>query len=145
MQISRTSGFLILVAYDTWVGEEICLPDPAGGLAYVTRKRSPAEPWSAAVSFGTSLGQVTGMPSLIQSDYGAGNREVLARFGDHLAHFWRDGGGNWQGPNLLDVSSLGITISGSPALAQAWVDSPSKNGNFEVLVPVAPSGVAHLR
>jgi len=64
---------------------------------------NPFLPWSAAIPFGQSFGQVDAV-TMIQSNFGSpGNLEVVARAGDQLFFFWRDSGPafNWNGPFAL--------------------------------------------
>jgi hypothetical protein len=78
---------------------------------------------------------------LIQSNYGSpGNLELIVNAGGRLQFFWRDSGPSftWNGPYAM---ADGLEVAGNPALVQSRF---GVQGNFELVVPVAGGGLAHL-
>ena len=78
---------------------ELVVPAASGGLYHFWRDNNdgtkPAT-WSKAVSFGQGEGVFKGV-SLIQSNYGDGNLEVVAEKAGLLVHYFRVSG-KWNGP-----------------------------------------------
>jgi hypothetical protein len=94
-------------------------------------------PWSTAIPFGGSLGNVDAV-TMIESNFGSpGNLEVICRVGDQLQFFWRDSGPafNWNGPFFLESG-----VAGNPVLIQSRFGT---QGNFELVVPAAGGGLIH--
>lgn len=82
---------------------ELVVPSASGGLLHFERDNSDDKlPWSEGTAFGTGLGIVSGV-ALIQSDLGpsGNNLEVIANVKGVLQQFWREPGGNWQGPQAI--------------------------------------------
>lgn len=76
----------------------------SGGLAHYWRDNDdPALPWYGPYLFGARLGKVDAV-TLIQSNFGPGNLELIARVDSQLAHFWKDTGPDfkWNGPFFID-------------------------------------------
>src|SRR5262249_36064558 len=103
-----------------------------------------------AVSLIQSDHSTTGVDavSLIQSDlktpdYGPGNLELVARLGDRLAFFWRPDAEPNNAPAQWRMEARNVDGNpvaggaGPPALLQR------KDGNFELVVPLARGGLAH--
>jgi len=135
---ARSSGFMVQSTFGTKGDFELVVPNAEGGLAYCARDNdnTPSLPWQGPIVFGKEVGHVDAV-SLIQSNFGSGNLEVVARVGDRLVHFWRDSGPDftWHGP--LEFAN---GVSGNPALIQSRF---GKRGNFELVVPLASGGIAH--
>jgi hypothetical protein len=118
---------------------EVVVPLAAGGMVHYRRDNDagPPPPWHRGAEFGAPAGRVAAV-SLIQSNYGTpGNLEVVARVGNRLAHFYRDGGAGaaWSGPYFFATG-----VDGAPSLVQSRF---GRKGNFEVVVPLAAGGLAH--
>jgi hypothetical protein len=76
----------------------------SGGLAHYWRDNDdPALPWYGPYLFGSRLERVETV-TLIQSNFGPGNLEVVARADGQLVHFWRDTGSDfkWKGPFFIN-------------------------------------------
>ncbi|MBI3272982.1 MAG: beta-lactamase family protein [Planctomycetes bacterium] len=137
MSPTRHSGFLIESRTTPSLDFELVLPDPTGGLFHAWRNNDdPGIPWVAGASFAGRL-PVEGTPSLIQSNFmEPGNLELVCRVGARLAHFWRHSRSlEWSAPTWF-----GEGCAGSPALLQGVFGA---RGNFEVVVPAVPAGIAH--
>jgi|GEM_PF-1071257 len=83
---------------------EVVTPMVSGGLAHYWRDNDdPALPWYGPYLFGARLGKVDAV-TLIQSNFGPGNLELIARVDSQLAHFWKDTGPDfkWNGPFFID-------------------------------------------
>lgn len=77
---------------------EVVAPLAAGGLGAWWRANDAAGfPWLGPTAFGSGPADAV---SLIQSRYGAGNLEVIARTGTALKHWFRDAQGWHAGPSL---------------------------------------------
>jgi hypothetical protein len=75
---------------------QVVAPLAAGGLGQWSR--DPANQWSGPTIFGAGTVRTVG---LIQSNFGAGNLDVLARLDHGLDHYWAapaGGGWTWHGP-----------------------------------------------
>jgi hypothetical protein len=128
------SGFMVQGNFGAKGNFELVVPRVGGGMAHCWRDNDASGfPWSGPTPIATEVGTVAEVPSLIQSNFGA-NLEVVARIGDRLAHFWRDGAG-WHGPTFFASGA-----SGNPALIQGLYGG---RGNFELVVPQATGGIAH--
>jgi hypothetical protein len=118
---------------------ELVVPLASGGLAHYWRNNdNPAFPWSAPTPFGQNSGTVDAV-TMIESNFGSpGNLEVIGRVGSALCFFWRDSGPafKWNGPFGIGISG----VSGNPALIQSRF---GRQGNFEMVVPLASGGLAH--
>ncbi len=95
---------LIQSRFGTQGNFELVDPAASGGLLHLWRNNDNRfMPWSGAIPFGQSLGQVAGV-SLIESNYGSpGNLEVICNASGQLQFFWRDSGPSftWNGPYQL--------------------------------------------
>ena len=129
---ATASGFMIQGAFGRKGNFEAVAPRSGGALGFSWRNNDGGMAWSAVSNIPGSSG-VESMPALIQSNYGAGNLELVARVGDRLAFFWRDGG--WHGPDLFASG-----VSGNPAMIQGTFGG---RGNFELVVPSAGGGLVH--
>ncbi|CAL9351039.1 hypothetical protein SUDANB105_00470 [Streptomyces sp. enrichment culture] len=79
--------------------------------------------------------------SMIQSSFGPGNLELVARIGFRVAHFWRDSAFAWHGPVFLPQLGEGDTKArGNPVLIQSSLGPD----NLEVVTPMAGGGLAHF-
>jgi uncharacterized protein DUF4185 len=122
-----------------------------GGIAHIWRNNDQPElPWSVPMAFGTGAGQFDAV-SMIQSNFGSpGTLEVIARQQDRLVSFWRDASPplSWHGPYPVMTepqqqacARIPVTgIAGNPVLIQSRF---GRQGNFEVVVPLASGGLAH--
>jgi hypothetical protein len=112
-----------------------------GGLFHVWRNNDNSYmPWAGPYPIGRELGRVDGV-TLIQSNYGSpGNLELIVNAGGRLQFFWRDSGPafTWNGPYGINDN---FEITGNPALIQSRF---GRQGNFELVVPAAGGGLAHL-
>lgn len=133
----RGTPALVQSRFGTKGNFEVVVPHAQGGLVHVWRNNDNSSyPWSGPGRFGG--GALYSGVALIQSNYG-GNLEVLAVAEDGgLDFFWRTGspGFVWSGPHRI-----GTGYRGSPALVQS---NFGRKGNFEVVVPLARGGLAHL-
>lgn len=114
---------------------EVVVPRAGGGLAHYWRNNDLASlPWSGPTNFGS--GSITGV-SLIQSNFGAGNLEVIARQGNNMVHYWRLGQSpwTWHGPFTIATG-----INGTPSMIQS---KHGTKGNFELVMPRVGGGLAH--
>jgi hypothetical protein len=130
---------------------EVIAPDATSGLVHLWRNNDhPQLPWSAPLTFATGAGKFDEI-SMIESNFGAtGNLEVVARQQDRLVSFWREDAPPlaWHGPYPLVIEpQLGTCarvavsgIAGNPVLIQSRF---GKQGNFELIVPLASVGIAH--
>jgi hypothetical protein len=128
------SGFMVQGNFGRKGNFELVTPRAGGGMVHCWRNNDAGGfPWSGAAAIAPGAGSLADVPSLIQGNFG-GNLEVVARIGNRLAHFWRDGAG-WHGPTFF---ATGVT--GNPALIQGLYGG---RGNFELVVPSATGGIAH--
>jgi TIR domain len=75
---------------------ELVFPMQGGGVAHMWRNNNAnGLPWSEPVVFGSDVGVVEAV-TLIQSDFGSGNLELVARIGSLLQFFWRDAGPDFE-------------------------------------------------
>ena len=116
---------------------ELLVALATGGLAAFFRANDGnGVPWGGPVIFGTELGRIDAL-SMIQSNFG-GNLEVVARVGDRLKFFFRDGL-TWKGPFPLSVNGVEVTgVTGNPVLIQS---NFGQKGNFELVVPLVNGGL----
>jgi Glyoxal oxidase N-terminus/Domain of unknown function (DUF1929) len=116
---------------------ELVVASRLGGMDHCWRDNDhPPYPWVGPGFFGS--GYVGGV-SLIQSTLGptVGQLEVAVRVGDELVHYSRATTApfTWFGPD-----QIGSGASGNPALIQGRF---GQAGNFELVVPLPDSGLAH--
>jgi hypothetical protein len=132
------SGYFLQSSFGTRGNFELVAPRLGGGLAHYWRNNDvPGLPWSSAFPFGS--GAVSEV-SCIQSTFGPGNLELIARQGSQLVFYWRTNGPpfNWSGPFGIPNAN---SVSGNPALIQS---THGIRGNFELVVPMASGGLAHF-
>lgn len=115
---------LIQSTFGTRGNFEVIVPSVGGGLAHYWRNNDdPSLPWFGPFPFGSgTIGEV----SCIQSSFGPGNLEVVAREGNRLAFYWRVNGPpwTWSGPfyiceetvtlhfkNVVDPATFGVPVS----------------------------------
>lgn len=112
---------------------ELATPAAAGGIDMYWRDNDDmdAPVWYGPYNLASELGQVSDV-TLIQSTYGEGNLELVARIGSQLVMFWRSATGDlsWNGPYAIADDA-----AGGPTLHQL------KNGDFELVVPSSSGGV----
>jgi hypothetical protein len=126
---------LIQGSFGTKGNFEVVVARTGGGLSHYWRNNdAPGFPWSGPTNFGS--GNIRGV-SLIQSNFGPGNLEVVAlTASNQLVAYWRDHGPfTWHGPSAPFAN--GVTTY--PSLIQS---SFGTKGNFEVVVPCVPGGLA---
>ena len=132
------SGYFLQSTFGTRGNFELVAPRAGGGLAHYWRNNdAPGLPWSAALPFGSG---VVSDVSCVQSNFGPGNLEVVARQGNQLVFYWRTNFPpfNWSGPFAIPGAS---NIGGNPALIQG---THGTRGNFELIAPAVGAGMVHL-
>jgi Astacin (Peptidase family M12A) len=132
------SGFFLQSTFGTKDNFELVAPRIGGGLAHYWRNNDvPGLPWSGAIPFGS--GAVSDV-SCVQSNFGPGNLEVVAREGNQLVFYWRTAFPPfaWSGPFAIPGAN---NITGNPALIQS---THGTRGNFELIAPYATGGLAHF-
>lgn len=129
---------LIQSSFGTQGNFEVVVARASGGLSHYWRNNdAPGFPWSGPTNFGS--GSVRGV-SLIQSNFGPGNLEVVAVTPTgQLIHYWRENHSpfTWHGPS----APFATGVTGNPSLIQGTFGT---RGNFEVVVPRVPGGLAHF-
>jgi hypothetical protein len=139
LKTAQNSGFMVQSTLGTKGDFVLVVPDATAGLSECTRSNDDLTNlvWGGQRTFGADIGLVDSV-SLIESNYSTGSFEVVARVGNQVVHFWRDSSANspWNGPTT--VVDKGVV--GNPSLIQGNFD---KQGNFELVVPVEPCGIAH--
>jgi hypothetical protein len=132
------SGYFLQSTFGTRGNFELIAPRAGGALAHYWRNNdAPGLPWSAALPFGSG---VVSDVSCVQSNFGPGNLEVVARQGNQLVFYWRANVPpfTWSGPFPIPGAT---SVSGNPALIQA---THGTRGNFELIAPHASGGLAHF-
>jgi hypothetical protein len=134
------SGFFIQGKFGTKGNFETVIPGRAvpGLVHYWRNNDNPSLPWSGPTRFASSIGNVDGGVTLIQSNFGSpGNLEIVVVVAGKLLHLWRDSGPSftWSAP-----FTIASGVSGIPGLIQSRFGS---KGNFEVVVPVSGGGLVH--
>ena len=107
-----------------------------GGLAHWHRTSADAS-WTGPEVF--AAGSFAGV-SLIQSNYGGGNLEVIALEADHLVHFSRDSA--TMAWTRVEVPTVSARVSGPPGFIQS---GGGQQGDFEIVAPLSGGGLAHYR
>jgi hypothetical protein len=105
-------------------GLEVVAPLAGGGMGHWYRDDSG---WNGPYGFGSGPVVAVGLASS-----GDGTLDVVARSGDTLRHWWRDGGGAWHASSVVAAGALGhhdLLIGGQ--------------GDRHVLAPLAGGGVGH--
>lgn len=129
---------LIQSSFGTKGNFEVVVARAGGGLAHYWRNNdAPGFPWSGPTNFAS--GNFRGV-SLIQSNFGPGNLEVVALTASgQLVAYWRENHSpfTWHGPTATFASG----VTGNPSLIQS---SFGTKGNFEVVVPRVSGGLAHF-
>ena len=95
---------------------ELVYPSVDGGLNFMWRNNDdPNRPWSGVFRFGQEVGRVDAI-TLIQSNFGPGNLELIARVGDQLHFFWREANPpfTWHGPFGLVVPEIFLRATQRP-------------------------------
>jgi hypothetical protein len=114
---------------------ELVVPAASGGgILFSWRNNDDAAlPWSAPLPFGQAVGAVDAL-TMIQSNFGPGNLELIARVSSQLQFFWRDAGPafRWNGPFPMFGG-----VKGNPVLIQSRFGG---QGNFELVAPAASGG-----
>jgi hypothetical protein len=117
---------------------DVVVPRSGAGFAHYWRDNDDtALPWHGPFEFAVDSGTF-GAVTLLQSNFGElGNLELVARFEDKLAFFWRDSGPEfkWNGPQIIATGA-----AGTPSMIQSTFGN---KGNFELVVPMASGGLAH--
>ncbi|MGW2747679.1 M14 family metallopeptidase [Streptomyces sp. NPDC001450] len=115
---------------------ECAAPLERRGIGHASQNKAGSFFWDFVTRFAVDVGFVDAV-SLIQSTFGPGNFEVVARIGDQLKHFFRESTPPfaWFGP-----IPIGSGVSGTPA----FIQSNFGPGNFEVVTPMAEGGLAHF-
>lgn len=111
-----------------------------GGLAHYWRDNTnPSMPWTGPTVF--AQGRIYESVSLIESNFGDRNLEVIARSGEKLYHVWREGDTNWTTPReILVDGNNAIKAKG----VQSFVQGKSGvKGDFELIVPLVTGGLGH--
>jgi len=132
------SGYFLQGTFGVRGNFELVAPRLAGGLAHYWRNNDvPSLPWSAAIPFGS--GNISEV-ACIQSNFGPGNLEVIARQGNQLVFYWRTSVPpfTWSGPFPVPGAT---NITGNPALIQS---THGIRGNFELVAPYATGGLVHF-
>ncbi|HEV2070756.1 MAG TPA: galactose oxidase-like domain-containing protein [Acidimicrobiales bacterium] len=118
---------------------ELVVPLAVEGFAHYWRDNdAPGLPWRGPTVVGRGSGRVDAV-AILQSKFGdPGNLEVLARYGNRLALWWRQSGPpwTWSGPQLFFTGAAGV-----PSMVQSKFGS---RGNFEVVTPLDGGGAGHL-
>jgi len=119
---------------------EVVVVRPNRGLSHYWRENHESGlPWHGPNDFATDH-HFTGV-SLIQSNFGPGNLELVASTSDlQLVHYWRENHRpwTWYGPTVVRGSES--TLS-NPSLIQSSFGS---QGNFELVAPKRSGGLAHF-
>ena len=117
---------------------DVVVPRDKGGFYHYWRDNDdPALTWNGPFKFATDKGRFDEV-TLIQSNFGdPGNLEMVARYGDKLAFFWRDfdQDSKWNGPEIIARG-----VAGTPSMIQSTFGS---KGNFELVVPLESGGLAY--
>ena len=103
---------------------EVVAPLPGGGMGHWYRDPTG---WQGPTPFGS--GPVAATALVVG---GSGNLEVVARTGDQLQHWWRDGIGTWH-PSA-------VVATGASGQHDLLLDP---NGDFQLLSPLAGGGFGH--
>lgn len=103
---------------------EVVAPLAAGGMGHWYRDGAG---WHGPYGFGT--GPVMAV-ALAASHHGT--LEAVARTGDRLSHWWRDGDGNWR--------ATGAVAAGATGYLDLLVD---QQGDLQLLAPLAGGGFGH--
>lgn len=129
---------LIQSSFGTKGNFEVVVARTGGGFAHYWRNNDASGfPWSGPTNFGS--GNFRGV-SLIQSNFGPGNLEVVALTATgQLVHYWRESNSpfTWHGPTATFASG----VTGNPSLIQSTFGT---KGNFELVVPRVPGGLVHF-
>jgi hypothetical protein len=131
---------------------ELVTPLASGGLAHYSRVNDVAGvPWAGPEVFAQDMG-VFDAVSLVQTAFssggGAGDLHIVASARGQLFFYRRDDVPPyaWHGPEVVPIALPGASdpiVNGCPSLVFAPF-GPIVHGFDEILVPVAPSGFAHV-
>jgi hypothetical protein len=119
---------------------EVVVPRRDGGLLHLWCDNDDrAMSWHASLPF-LEDEQVASV-ALVQSNYGSGHLELIARIRGELVPLWRDDGvKTWKPEDPLPLADG--PAAGVPAFIQS--SRNGAQGNFEVVTPLAGGGLAHL-
>jgi hypothetical protein len=117
---------------------EIVSPIGGGGMAHTFQNNDGSFFWSSPIRFGIEVGVVDAV-TMIQSNFGDGNLEVVARVGNRLAHFSRASHPPFAWSGAIYFVQSGV--SGNPVLIQSRFGT---QGNFEIVTPLTTGGLAHF-
>ena len=142
-QASVSGSFALIQSRFGGAGNfELVTPLKSGGMQHFWRdNNAPGLPWKPGKIFGQELGYIDAV-TMIQSTYsasgnGLGNFELVVRAGNRLAAYWLpDNSDQW-----LPMPAPQIAVSGNPSLIESRF---GRSGNFELVVPLASGGLAHL-
>jgi hypothetical protein len=119
---------------------EVVVPLTNGGLAHYWRDNSiTSMPWHGPNVFAQGFNFQA--VSLIESNFGDGNLEVVARSGSTLYHMYREGDTNWSSPREIRVDGDNpIAATGVHSFVQG---TSGNKGDFELIVPLSTGGLMH--
>ena len=134
---ARGNPALIQSTFGQHGNYEVVVPLARRGIAHAFQNNDGGFFWSSPTEFAAGVGLVDAI-AMIQSNFGPGNLEVVARVGSRLAHFFRDHEPpfTWNGPTFIQVG-----VTGNPALIQSTF---GENGNFELVTPLLAGGLGHF-
>ncbi len=117
---------------------DLVVPLAEGGFSYYWRDNDDsALSWCGPLNFATDAG-IFDAVTFIQSNFGTGNLEVVARSADSLVFFWGEPGQEevkWHGPKVIATG-----VAGAPSMIQGTFGN---KGNFELVVPLASGGLGY--
>ncbi len=118
---------------------ELVVPSSFAGVTHLWRDNdAPGLPWREPFQIAQASGPIDAL-SMIQSRLATpGALEAIARIGQSLVSFWRDGGSSlrWHEPtHLMDG------VAGTPSLIHSRL---GRLGTFELLVPARDVGLLYL-
>lgn len=119
---------------------EVVVALQGGGLAHYWRDNTnPSMPWTGPTVF--AQGRTYESVSLIESNFGDGNLEVIARSGQTLYHLYREGDTSWSTPReILVDGNNSIPAKGVHSFVQG---KSGTKGDFELIVPLMTGGLGH--
>jgi hypothetical protein len=126
---------------------EVVAPVAGGGLVHLWRDNDrDGRPWSDPVVFPRGSKPSFDAVALIHSNLEGGHLEVVARSAKRLHHFWRDNASpaTWREAAIHDAAGNPIDVGAWGVAALIQSRRQGSRGNFELVVPCAEGGVAHL-
>lgn len=131
-------GFLVRTTANSAENLEMILPSPRGGVESYWRKYDTSDDsWSEPVVLGAAWGAAQSA-TLVQTNIGCHqDLELVMRCGSKLAQYSRAPSPHlrWEGPAWLGDGAVG-----NPSIIQS---REGRNGNLELVVPLASGGIAH--